>query len=237
MSRNSKALLGFFALDFRFSILVFWSIFLASIIPLLILSFSIDGRMIISSSMAVAIFCAVSGFVITKETFPFSIRMGSTRHEYVLSALIFSVLLAVFMSVLNLAVVQISVWITDLAGWDNISFIIVADFLTSNVTWYTQFGFDFMICLLVFMLGFFLSSVFHRFGMIGGLTTLTLFFMVMFVSTIRSEVIDLLIVTERTAESLNVSLNNMGILGIIIVLAVLIWIVLKNASITPGVTR
>lgn len=237
MYRNSKALLGFFALDIRLSVLIFWSIFLASMIPLVWISISTDGQVGVSSSMAVAIFCAISGFVITKETFPFSIRMGSTRHEYVLSVLIFSVLLAAFMSGINLAFIQLSAWMINLAGLNNISFIVLSDFLASPVSWYGQFGFDFMLCLLVFILGFFLSSVFHRFGMIGGLITIALVFIAMFVSTIRSVIIDLLIVTERTADSLHVSINNLGIFGITIVLAALIWIILKNASITPGVTR
>ena len=237
MSRNSKALLGFFALDIRLSVIIFWSIFLASMIPLVGISLSTNGQVMISSSMAVSIFCAISGFVITKETFPFSIRMGATRHEYVLSVLIFSVLLAAFMSVLNLTFLLFSEWITGLAGLNNISYIVLSDFLTSQVSWYTQFGFDFMLCFLVFILGFFLSSVFHRFGMIGGLITIAFVFIAMFVSTIRTVVIDLLIVTERTADSLDVSINNIGILGITIVLAALIWLILKNASITPGVTR
>ncbi|WP_019415296.1 hypothetical protein [Paenisporosarcina sp. TG20] len=237
MSRNSKALLGFFALDIRLSVLIFCSIFLASMIPLVAISSSTSGQVVISSSMAVAIFCAISGFVITKETFPFSIRMGSTRHEYVLSVLIFSVLLASFMSGLNLGFLLFSEWFANLAGLDNISLLVLSDLLTSHVSWYTQFGFDFMLFLLVFILGFFLSAVFHRFGMIGGLITIAFVFIAMFVTTIRTVVIDLLIVTERTADSLDVSINNLGILGITIVLAALIWIILKNASITPGVMR
>lgn len=237
MPRNSKALLGFFALDIRLSVLIFWSIFLASMIPLVGISLSTGGQVGVSSSMAVAIFCAISGFVMTKETFPFSIRMGSTRHEYVISVLIFSVLLAAFMSGINWAFIQFSAWMIDLAGLNNISFIVLSDFLASHVAWYGQFVFDFMLCLLVFILGFFLSSVLHRFGMIGGLITIAFVFIAMFVSTIRTVIIDLLIVTERTAESLNVSINNIGILGIIVVLAALVWILLKNASITPGVTR
>ena len=237
MSRNSKALLGFFALDIRRSVLIFWSIFLASMIPLVAISISTDGQVGVSSSMAVAIFCAISGFVMTKETFPFSIRMGSTRHAYVLSVLIFSVLLAAFMSGMNLAFLLFSKWIASLAQLNNISFIVLSDFLASDVSWFGQFGFDFMLCLLVFILGFFLSAVFHRFGMLGGLITIAFVFIAMFVSTIRTVLIDLFIVTDLSAESLNVSINNIGILGIIMVLAALIWIILKNASITPGVTR
>lgn len=237
MSRNSRALLGFFTLDIRLSVLIFWSIFLASMIPLIAISLSTNGQVIISSSMAIAIFCAISGFVITKETFPFSIRMGSTRHEYVLSVLIFSLLLAAFMSGVNLFLMLFLEWFADLAGLSNISFMAVSDFLTSATSWYAQFGFDFMLCLLVFILGFFLSALFHRFGMLGGLITIAIIFIAMFVSTIRTMVIDLLIVTERKADSLHVTINNLGILGIIIVLAALIWMILKNSSITPGVTR
>ena len=237
MSRNSKALLVFFTLDYRFSIIVFWCIFLASLIPIVIFSISIDGTMMISSDMAIAVFCAVSGFLLIKETFPFSIRMGATRHEYVFNALLFSVLLAAFMSALNLAVVQVLVWIIELSGWDNFSLIILAEFFTSNVSWYTQYSVEFMICFLLFLLGFFLSSVFHRFGMIGGGLTLAIIFVAILVPDVHNALIDLLIQTERLDGVLSVSFNNFGILGMATTLSALIWLMLRNAPITPGVTR
>ena len=233
MSRNSKALFHFFLLDYRFSIIVFWSIFLASMIPFIILSVSMDIDIIVSMSIAIAFFSAISGFLMTKETFSFSIRLGATRHEYVWSGLLFSVFLAAFMSSFGQIIVQMGNFISKTAGLD-FSLMQMGAFFNHNPTWFNHLLFDFILTLFLFVAGFFLSSVFHRFGIIGGLTSLTIFFILMVLPATRSFITDLLILSPENGVF---PLNFLGIFSLITAMAIFIWVMLRMAPITPGVTR
>ncbi|MGD7044545.1 hypothetical protein [Jeotgalibacillus proteolyticus] len=234
MSRNSKALFHFFILDFRFSVLVFWSIFTASLLPLIILSLTTDSTIIISSSMAIGIFCAISGFLMTKETFSFSIRLGVTRQEYVGTGILFSAVLALFMSATGQFIVLLLSLVTDSTA-STLSFLQVADFFATDPSWIIAFAIDFTLTFFFFITGFFLSSIFHRYGMIGGMTGLTILFILLVFPSSRDLIGDIFFLSPT--EEWLFPLNYIGIFSIIAAMSALIWLMLRRASIMPGVTR
>jgi len=234
MSKNSKALFHVLLLDYRFSIIVFWAIFLASLLPLFILAATTGGDIIISSSVAIAFFCAINGFLMIKETFSFSIRMGATRQEYVWTGLIFFLVLSAVMSILSLIFVYMSKWINSFTVTD-FTLLPVSDFFLESPVWYTQFTIDFLLSFFILITGFLLSTIFHKFGMVGGLSSLALLFILLVLPATRSEIISIFV--QINMNEWAVSLNYLGIFGLIVAMSLGIWLLLRNASIFPGVTR
>jgi len=234
MSRDIRALLYYFMADFRFSLTVFWSILLSSIVLLFIIALSFGETMVgVSSSIAIYIFCAISGFLMTKETFPFCIKLGSTRNSYVLSVFIFNVFIAVFMATIHL-VVSLSIrLLAKVGGVDNFNYFFTLDGTTLANTWYNQLMVDSLICFVLLSVGFLLSSIFYRLGMVGGLGSIAILAFAVILPQTRDALIDFFV----NANQVGIDLRIMPMLLLSLIAILPTWGLLRNASTAPGITR
>ncbi|UOK58218.1 hypothetical protein MGI18_02185 [Bacillus sp. OVS6] len=79
MMRQCRGILLFEVLDIRNSLTIFWTILISCMALSFGIQLSTGGNLTVSSGIAVYIFSAIAGFLTVKETYPFSIKMGSTR--------------------------------------------------------------------------------------------------------------------------------------------------------------
>lgn len=234
MIKELKANLMFFLYDHRFTISVFWSIFLVtSTIMFLIAYLSSNVQMGLSLEGAVYIFCGIAGFLTTKETFPYLIKLGSTRNMYVVSTMVFHVLLALFMSVVGLIILQFVNSLYPLLGVENFHVFSVLDGTTLAQTWYNMLWFNTLICFLLLIVGTLLGSIFYRFGSIGGMAGLIVFIFLFIIPTSRSVVLDMFVLES----GFPIQFNYVAMTLLAISFGVPLWLILKKASTAAGVTR
>jgi ABC-2 type transport system permease protein len=234
MSRDIRALLYYFMADYRFSLTVFWSILLSSIVLLFIIALSFGETMVgVSSSLAIYIFCAISGFLMTKETFPFCIKLGSTRNSYVVSAFIFNVLTAVFMATIHLVASLLVRLFAKVANVDNFNYFFTLDGTTIANTWYNQLMVDSLICFMLLSVGFLLSSIVYRLGLVGGLGSIAILGLAIILPQTRNVLID----TFVTVNQVGIDLRIMPMLLVSLIVLLPTWALLRNASTAPGITR
>ncbi|MDZ5710951.1 hypothetical protein [Jeotgalibacillus haloalkalitolerans] len=236
MFNQLSALVRFFLIDYRFSVLIFWAIFTFSLIPLTVLSTYTNGSVIISVAIAIFIYSGISGFILIKETFSYTIRLGSSRQQYMLSAFTFSALLAVIMAAISIAV---TFTYTNLVAtvWNNVQFMHISEAITGEFSWFAEFGLLTLFCFMVFNFGFFLAAAFHRFGLVGGLGLLAVLVITLLIEPLRTPVIEFFISDVRIGAPVMFDLNYWAFPVTAIVLAAFVYIIFKNASIHPGAVR
>ncbi|WP_088103652.1 hypothetical protein [Halalkalibacter urbisdiaboli] len=172
MFKDIRAILYYLLVDFRFSFTVFWSILISSLGLMFILAKSFDTHVIASPSLAIFIYCGVSGFLLTKDTFPNCIKLGATRSQYIIGATIFNLGLAMVMSFVLVLVNLLFESILTLNQVENVSLLYSVQATSLPNSSFHQFWFDSLISFLFISIGFFISSVFYRLGLVGGLTLL-----------------------------------------------------------------
>ncbi|AJD92635.1 hypothetical protein JMA_33180 [Jeotgalibacillus malaysiensis] len=236
MFNQVSALIRFFLIDYRFSVLIFWGIFTFTLLPLTVLSSSTNGSVIISAAMAVFIYSGISGFVLVKETFSYGVRMGASRQAFILSAFTFSALLALIMAAVS---VVVTFTYTQLAAttWDNIQFLHLSESITGEFSWLTEFGLLSLFCFMFFNAGFFLATAFHRFGLVGGLGLLAIGVVALLVESLRTPIIEFFVSDIQIGAPVIIDLNFWAFPVTVVILAALIYIIFKNASIHPGAVR
>jgi ABC-2 type transport system permease protein len=232
--KELKANLIYLMYDHRYSVTVFWSVLVASTALLFAVSYFInEAHMGLSLSLAIYIFCGITGFLITKETFPFLIKLGSTRNVFLLSALVFNLLLAVFMSAVAVAVNQIIKVVVNVANVANFQIFNMLEGTTLAATWYNEFLLNVVICFLVLSFGFMLGAVFYRLGLVGGFSGIILLVFIIIFPETRTILIDIFI---------NINDSKLVIDFVpLIVLSLLpslpIWLLLRKAPTVASVTR
>ncbi|WP_078543456.1 hypothetical protein [Litchfieldia alkalitelluris] len=234
MSREMKAILCYLAYDLRFSLKVFWSILFTTVLAIFFIALSFDDTVInYSTGAAIYIFCAISGFLLTKETFPYCVKLGTTRSTYVIGALLFNVLLAFFMSFIHVLTLILFRGLIKLTNTENVSIFLTIENATFLSTMSEQLLMDTVICFLLISIGFLLSSIFYRLGLVGGFTGVTIIGLIIILPWAREWVIETLFNIATHSFSLNyLSFLLLGLIAIIPT-----WLLLRNASTTPGVTR
>jgi ABC-2 type transport system permease protein len=234
MFKDFKAILFYLTFDFRFSLIVFWSILFASMITLFLIGNSFEGTNILfSSGFSVYVYCAISGFLITKETFPYCVKLGSTRNTYFLGAIVFNGLLALFMALIHLAALSLFKWFVELSQMDNMSIIFTVEKETLLATLGGQLLLDTVIGFVLLSVGFLLSSAFYRLGMVGGIAGIALLGIMLIMPAVRNWLIDLFL----TAGTSDLNINYTALILVALVAMIPNWLLLKNAPTTPGVTR
>lgn len=232
--KELKANLVYLIYDHRYSITVFWSVLVASTALLFAVSYFIsEAHMGLSLSLAIYIFCAITGFLITKETFPFLIKLGSTRKTFLFSAIVFNVLLAVFMSAVAVAVDQIVKIVVKMANVANFQVFNMLEGTTLASTWYNELLLNIVICFLVLSFGFMLGAVFYRLGLVGGFSGIILLVFIIIFPETRSFLIDIFININNS--KLEIPFIPIIFLSLLPVLP--IWFLLRKASTVASVTR
>lgn len=223
MIREWKAISTYLIYDYSLSILTFWGFFVLSIpIFLTIASIFPGTTVVISAGMIIFIFCSISGFLMTKETFPSLIKLGSTRTSYVITASIFMAGISFTMTLFA----SIATEVVASFAPENVSLISMTTITNLEPTWYNDFIFNLVICFFLLACSFFLGAVFYRLGLIGGLAVILALFITFMLPEIRQFMFHILVTAHFG-----------GFLAIAIGLIFPSWLLLRTATTVPAVTR
>lgn len=233
MLKDMKAVLYYLAVDMRFSFMVFWSILLLSLTAMFLIVLSFDTNMVVSTSMAIYIFCGITGFLTTKETFPYCIKFGATRNQYLLSVLIYCAVVAVVFSTVHVIIKSIFDRLVSIAASGSFLTYHTVEMTTLANTWYNQLFIDLIICFLLLSIGFLLGTIFYRLGLIGGFGTLALLAIALLLPTTRDFLLDALVDMEGWKIGLNFSL----LVAVALLAFLPNWGMLRKASTLPSATR
>ncbi|TGB00763.1 DUF4052 family protein [Halobacillus salinus] len=234
MRKDLKAMLYYVVLDYRYTFLIFWAILMCTLVAFtLIGSMFENSSIIVFTGPAAMIFSLICGLNLTKETFPFCIKMGLTRYRYLIGSACFVLLFAAAMSVVHLVVKNAFEFVLTTLGISGISHYSILQFLSMPETWSNELWVLAVLNLLCLTLGFSIGTVFYRYGLIGGFGTIALLFFV--------------IVLPSTREVLAEGLLEMGEGGVTVHFGVLLlislmaflpnWPFLHKASTVPARAR
>lgn len=234
MRKELKAMLYYFVLDYRYTFLIFWAILLGTLV-----AFTLIGSMFENSSIIVLtgpvgmIFCVICGLNLPKETFPFCIKMGVTRHQYLVGSAVFVLLFALIMSVVHLVVKNVFEWLLTTFGIEGISHYSMLQFLSVPETMGNELWVLAVLNLLGVSLGFLIGTVFYRFGLTGGFGAIALLFFLVVLPTTRD------VLAEGLMEIGGGEINlHFGVLLLISLLAFLPnWPFLRQAPTVPARAR
>jgi hypothetical protein len=228
-----KAVLYYLAVDMRFSFMVFWSILIFSLTAMFVIVLSFDTNMIVSTSMAIYIFCGITGFLTTKETFPYCIKFGATRNQYLLSVLIYCTAVAAVFSTIHVIIQSVFGWLVNVAGSERFLIFHSVESTTLADTWYNQLLVDMVICFLLLSLGFLLGTIFYRLGLIGGFGALALIAILILLPTTRDFLLNELVDMDGWKMGLNFSM----LLAVALFAFLPNWGMLRKASTLSSATR
>ncbi|MBT2217720.1 hypothetical protein KK120_18065 [Virgibacillus dakarensis] len=170
MGRQLKGLLYFYATDARYSLLIFWSILLSTLLVSIVGAYFLlnveNGQMTFALSMAIYIYCGITGFIQAKHGIPFSIKMGSTRKNIFAGMGLFFLGLALAKSVLANTIHSVILFGTDKMGISSYQLIHPAQLLTD--TWLTRVIIDATVMFFLLSFMFLLGLLFYKYGLLGG---------------------------------------------------------------------
>ncbi|MDE5415645.1 hypothetical protein [Alkalihalobacterium chitinilyticum] len=234
MFKDLKGHLLYFVYDHKFSVTIFWAVLiLSSVVFFTISALNPATTVVFSMSLAIYFFCAINGFLMTKETFPFLIKLGSTRNQYIMSAIIFNFILAVFMSVIAVLVNQFVMAAKNLTNVDNFTHFVILEGTTISATWYNELWVNIIFCFLLLQIGFMMSSIFYRLGLVGGYSGLLFLALLLILPSTRGVLIDLFVGTYNTG----IDINYVSIILLSLVVILPNWLLLREASTTAGDMR
>ncbi|MGP1910318.1 hypothetical protein ACTSEZ_19335 [Metabacillus sp. JX24] len=232
MIRQCRGILLFEVLDIRNSLVIFWSILVASMALSFGIQFSTGGNLTVSSGMAVYIFSSIAGFLTVKETYPTSIKMGATRRNYYVTTSLFLLMLALFMAASHTVMIIV---LEALEGFGPGEFKLyyLSMVLESDLPYLTNFYVDTAVCFFLQAMFFILGSIFYRFGLLGGYAAIGLAAVLLFIPSVRDEFIAA--VFKLLGEQALAYYG--GLMGIGALLLVLGWFVLIKAGAKSVMTR
>lgn len=170
MGRQLKGLLYFFVTDIRFSLMVFWSILLGSLVLALSISYFLldvaDAVIYMGLSIPIFIYCAILGFITVKEAIPFAIKMGATRKNLFIALGIFFLGVAFAKSVAASTLQAIIVAFTKGTGITTYELFHIAELVSD--TWLNRILIDTALMFLSLVIMFIFGLLFYKTGLLGG---------------------------------------------------------------------
>ncbi len=94
--------------------------------------------------MAIFVYCGFSGYLTVKDTFPFMIKMGSTRTAFVVSVIVFNLILAFIMSGISTFLTKLISFFNETFDNNNLSMYATTQLTSINDTWYNTLLLDFL---------------------------------------------------------------------------------------------
>ncbi|MCD5322345.1 MULTISPECIES: hypothetical protein [Pontibacillus] len=227
MLKDLRAVLYYLIVDYRFSFMVFFSIMSASLIVLAGISLVAEGTTIyVFLSVITLWFSFICGFNMTRETFPFLIKMGITRNQYILGGALFTGVFSLAISIMVFIIQHIMNAFIDVANLTNIANYTAFDYLPIQETILNELWLVALVNFLVISLGFVLGSVFYRFGMIGGVSTIIGVFFLFMLPESRSIIVDFL--SSMKGQDFEIRYTSILILSLVLFLPN--WTLLRRAS-------
>src|SRR5690625_2496244 len=188
MLNNIKANLYFLYKESVSTIIIFWSIFLASLLMFFTIAVVLDGNVAfyLSTTIPVGIFTIIFGAMYVKETFPFAIKLGTTRANFIISVIIYSLIFTFVMAILNLLLVNLFDFLIERFSMGEEVVVTQFDpsFIEQFGIWQT-FVFGYFILLTLFVTSLLFSMILYRFGYIGGGITAVVLLAFIFINQLR----------------------------------------------------
>ncbi|WP_338786818.1 hypothetical protein [Metabacillus sp. FJAT-53654] len=233
MKEELKAILYYMFTEMKFSLMIFWSILLSSIVVLFVLADFAFRNVVISTSIATYVFCGFVGFLVTKKNLPFCIKFGATRNSFHLSASIFLLLLSIGLAIVNEIVTSIVNYTQDLLLVDGILIFEPAKLLVNTPSFGFSILFDSFIIFVVLTIGYLLGSIVYRFGQIGGFITLACVLLFNFLPFVQDAI------SHFFQGFLNEDMNINFVFLIIFsfILLIINWFIIKKSSPLPALSR
>ncbi|MEI5906813.1 hypothetical protein WAK64_07040 [Bacillus spongiae] len=235
MYKELKAVLYYFLLDYRFSLGVFWTILISSLIGFSLIGLIGDGigNVVIVTSLPVLIYCIVSGINMTKETFPFCIKMGVTRHQYMLGSALFTLLLSVGMSLVHLIISYGYDWLLKLGSIEGITHYSLLQFFSLSNTWFNELWLLAFLNFVFLGFGILFGTIIYRYGLVGGFSTVAVLVFLFVLPTSREALIERMLLVNNGQLSIQ--------FGFLFVLTSIVffqnWLLIRKASTMAASTR
>lgn len=194
MLNNIKANLYFLYKESFSTIIIFWVIFLASILVFFTAAVTFDGGISfqISTTIPVVIFTVIFGALYVKETFPYAVKLGTTRINFIASVAIYSIIYSAIMTALNLLFVNLFEYLIDRFNMHEEVLVsqFVPEFIERFGLWQTSI-YTFFILITIFMTSILFSMILYRYGYIGGAISAVIILAFVFINQLRELAYDL----------------------------------------------
>ncbi|MEN2465215.1 hypothetical protein [Ornithinibacillus sp. FSL M8-0202] len=170
MNKQIKGLLYFYISDIRHNILIFWSILLFML--LVSLAFGVyllgveDGMLAFGFPFAIYFYCLVIGFTRVKESIPFSIKMGATRKNILISMGIYFLIIATVQSLVANTIQEVVLLLTKNANITSFMFLHPAMIIEDN--WLNRLLIDISVMFFLLSFMFVMGLLFYKYGLAGG---------------------------------------------------------------------
>ncbi|GAA0340247.1 hypothetical protein GCM10008967_33260 [Bacillus carboniphilus] len=235
MNKQMKAVLTFSLFDIRQPLTIFWSVLIGFMLLGTGISFTLGQGtiMIFSSSVAVYIFCGISGFLTVRDTFPYNLKMGGTRRNYFVGISLYFLLLAIVMSAFHNVMITIFDKLVDVLKINGIQFFHFSTLTGLQDTWILRFFIDGVLALFVLIFFFFLGVMFFRFGLIGGYSVIAICAIAIILPQGRDRLIEFFI-GFATNDAI---LQYIWLLGIGVVLLFITRLIMRKAPVGSAIVK
>lgn len=195
MGRQIKGLLYFFIADVRYSLAIFWTILMGILVVSLTVAYFLinveNGFMTLSLTGPMYVYCAILGFLMVKDSVPFSIGVGATRKNLFISLGIFFLGLSITKAIAASIIQVIVNYVNPKIGIDTFQFLHLAYF--TNDTWLTRILIDTSMMFFFFSLMFVIGLLFYKYGLAGGGSAVGLVCILLIVGVAQGWLIDFFI--------------------------------------------
>lgn len=173
-------------------ILSFWLIYLGIITLLGVLAWTAPGSVEFqgANTLPSIIFCGIYAFTFYKTSFSFVIKHGITRNGFIVSLLIFSVLLSVTMTTISNIFFHVINWTVNTLSIEDFNFAAL-DFSEFSISGAQIILFEGLVHLFVFLLFSLSAAILYRFGLKLGACILIILPASMFIRTVAEKAGDL----------------------------------------------
>lgn len=204
MGKQLKGLLYFFVTDLRFSLFVFWSILLGTLMVTFGIAYFLmegsSGKIGFALSIAVYIYCAITGFLMVKQSIPYSIKVGATRKNIFISLGIFFLGLSIAMGFAINMIQSFMEFVNKEAGVESFIFMHLSHLM--DTTWLGKILIDTSIMFFLLSVLFVIGVFFYKYGLIGGGSIIAILTITIFVCSAQGWLIDFIIHTAQTLNHL-----------------------------------
>ncbi|SER48404.1 hypothetical protein SAMN04487944_10534 [Gracilibacillus ureilyticus] len=218
------------------TILIFWGIYTGFIALMFIMAFSFqssDIEFIGFNTIPSMIFTTVFALLLFKETFPSIIKYGTTRLSYIFSMLVYVILYAVVMTVISNLLIVLIHRFGKVLNITNFQFYGLDTSFQSSVGKLDTMIYEGMLYILLFLVGFIISSLFFRFGYKVSAIFILVIAMPLFIRSYAEDLTDLLSYLIITTDQYTA----FAFLLPFSILAVGIWLITRNASIVDKLSN
>jgi len=212
------------------TIVTFWAIYLGFIGLMAVIALSNKGGNITIIGFNVfpsLIFSFIFGIFFLKDTFPHVIKLGVDRYSYVLSLFSYIVLFTIIMTTIS----QISLFIIDklitLFSLNNFQFTGIEMIGIDNIGTIDIILYEAFLYVFFFSFSLLLGSIFFRFGIKIGMTTLAIFPLLTAVQPLMEFIFELLEYVAIGHENY----NEFAFLAPYAGIGILIWLIISKASV------